>query len=178
VGKGHAIIVSHVIEGSPAEKSLKVDDILVQINTVIVESYTLENVKEILRELGTEADIKVYRRRNTEIYQLSDAPQLDPINRKDHIEMQCNVLGTKPTKKAKATIWGKPGRGKKNPRNVSSIWDGSYTDGQGMTPKSQEKELKRMLREARRSGNRLDVIVTRHAIIDPNAGKTPQYTTA
>lgn len=178
VGRGHAVVVSHVFPGSPAEKCLKVDDILVKIDNLIVERYTLEPVKEVLRELGLSAEIKVYRRRNALPYQLQDTPTVNPIVRKDHIAMQTEKSNAKSSKAAKETLWSKPAKGKKSHRNVSSIWDGTYDDGYGMTPKSQEKELKRMLKNARRSGSRLDVVVTRHAIIDPSASKTPQYTTA
>jgi hypothetical protein len=171
-------VVSAVIEGSPADQKVKVDDILVQIDGILVETQTLEHVKEVLRELGTSAEVKLYRRRNPSNRMLDEPPQINSITKAQHLVLQEAQMKTKPTKKAKATIWGKPGTGSKNPRKVSSIWDGTYNDGHGMTPKTQEKELKRLLRDARRSGQRLDVVVTQHAIIDPNASKLPQYTTA
>jgi len=187
LGKGHAVVVSAVIDGAPAADSLETNDILVQINGTVVESFRLENAKEVLRELGLTADVKVYRRREARAY-LDDVGTevVDPIRRTDHIRLQqeqyhdiaaAAAPGGK-VKKAKHTVWSKPTKVGAKARKVSSIWDADFDDGNGMTPRKQEKELKRMLRDARRSGSRLDVVVTQHAIINPAIGKTPLSTTA
>jgi hypothetical protein len=59
VGHGHAIVVCEVFPGSPAAEKLQRRDIIVKVNRVVVERFSLENTKEVLRELGTEANITV-----------------------------------------------------------------------------------------------------------------------
>eukprot|EP00041_Stephanoeca_diplocostata_P023565 m.581663 g.581663 ORF g.581663 m.581663 type:complete len:144 (+) comp22327_c1_seq12:106-537(+) len=115
------------------------------------------------RELGRTAKLSVYRRARVGKYAAGRVEEITPI-----------VVVTSRKKKATAAIKQKYIRDEvAKARKVSSVWDKSFSDdGAAMGTKERERELKRMVRQAAKSGSRLDLVITPHAIVNPEFGMT------